>query len=164
MLETKLKNLVTFIKSEITHFGDHGYFVDPLKDREDGFNGVTDEIDSYFFIQIIQPPAPQEYVFTEMDSSLGGSGYETRVECFLIAETVNADQNLLAQAFVSTLKRFGSLDIELRGGSSNSDIIYKTVYGEDVSYEGDLLMINFRATDHLMFLGDCDLDFCEGGC
>jgi len=165
MLQTEIKALVDLVKSDISHFDNNGFYYDPYTERSDGFKGVTDTMDSYFFIQPKPNSQPNEYPAEQLGGQEGLPGeYLFSTDLLLVAGIKKINRLNAVTALVSTIDKFSSTGILINHVSTNSTNIYKALYQKEYSLQNDLILIDFTMQKMVPQLHRCDIDLCDEGC
>lgn len=162
MLDSKIHSLVKHIKSQISIFGDNGHYLNPFKEDHNEIQGVTDKKDAYFFIQLKPTTTADEYQLSPKETD---EQYNVFTNFQLIAGFRCINKALAIQALANALSCNPYLGIIIKSISTNSELIYKSLYKQN--YYNDkqgLILINFSVSDHFEITGRCEIDFCEDCC
>jgi len=162
MLETQLKALVDHIKTRITLFGDNGFFVNVYKDNADDFQGVDDSKQNYFFVQQAPSDKANEYFFDKVIDTC--DSYEVETDCLFVAGLQCPILDTAIVALASALHTFDAFNVTIDNVSTNSENIYKELYGENYQREEQLILIKFKVKYLFQAFEYCDNDFCGDCC
>lgn len=165
MFNTKIKNLVTHIKTQIPLFGSNGFLNNPYKDSEDGFGGVTDKLDLYFFVQLLPSLIADEYRIEKLKDELGDDTLRIGTEMIFVAGAKCVDKYQAVNAFTNALSSFTEFEVVINSASTNAENIYKNLYDQNYPIENqDLFLIQFTAYEILPITNRCTLEFCDDCC
>jgi len=117
MLESKIKAIVSHVKSKIPVFGENGFYWDTSKEPASGMTGVTDTKDMYFGIQQKKRTTPDEYGF----DSLGNDEYEVRTVYQFIAQVGCVNKFQAIQAFGNAIVSNTQLPVKILSVSFDSE-------------------------------------------
>ena len=123
MLKTKFESLVDFLEMEIPLFDGNGYYLEANKKHKTGFEGITDTIDSYFFLTLSPSLTPAEYNFTPVETE-GADFFTVSANVILLVSVKNPDKYNIVQAFTSALSKYGQLSVNINTISTDSRNIY----------------------------------------
>jgi len=163
VLRREIKCLVDHVKTKLPIFGDNGFYIDHFADYENGINGVTDTLgDAYFFIQLKKRLTADEFKILHtadrgQDQVLAVYQLVAGLGCVNIREAVHAIYNALMCS--------PDLNIAINSISTNSDLIYNNLYGDEKADDGiNLIQFEFTAQDMLLESSVCTLEICEDCC
>ena len=134
-VKDRISELMEMLKANNELFPDHIYFYDPLIDNPSGFDGITDALANYAYVQEIQddiPVIPDQF---QIPKDWGRQMFK------LVAMVTSADRSTLLRFCMTAIVRTNSA--KLVAYSDQSQRIYFEETGQEIRSDLNLVRCIF---------------------
>lgn len=154
--QNRLNELVVSLKDGNTLFYDHIYFFNPFREDPAGFQGITDMIPDYVYIQN-----------AGFDASVVPDQFQKgrkwgRTTWKMIGRSLTYPGNEMLQFCINRAERVGGINVIAYAGIEDSERIYFEETGQDLQSNMNLIRVTFTVSSMMSWCKK-SIDLCSNG-